>query len=92
MEVSLNADHLYKENSEFYNQYLKSFVESEIKEQMQAMGMEIEDVMVDFTEDSQVKGIMLVIAEENKEVHSILVEKLQTEYQLTEEQCEIVYE
>lgn len=91
LEVSANAKML-EEKNEFWEQQIKTSVETEIKKEIEAAGVTIEEVSVVLTDDYQVKTLTMILPEEKKEEHAMLIEKLQTMYQVSAEQCEIVYE
>ena len=92
LETSMNVESLANSNSELYRDKMKTFVEEEIKKQMQLVGIKMQEIEISLNDEYQVNGIRITVLEKNEEENARLLEYLEKGYHLSAAQYEIVYE
>ena len=92
LERSLNAGYLWEDGIMFYQNQVEVLIEKEVGEQIEKAGFQAKEISVKLSESYEIEELELRITGGSREAYAMLKEHMLGEYQLSEEQCEMIYE
>lgn len=82
----------WEEGMDIYRLQLERIIETELENEMIRKGLSVKRINVRLTSDYQVEELKVILTQADETICPELAGQLEKEYQLTESQCEIVYE